>query len=200
MNPATGSKGEQTKQIILERSAPIFNKKGIAATAMSDIMDATRLSKGCLYVHFKDKEVLAREVVDYNLELLAQKFQAAINRFDHPKDQLFAYIDIYRNPSNPPVIGGCPMLNFGTEADDQNEAVREQVAAMVNWSQKLISGIIEKGIQQGVFKADWNYREFATLMFAMIEGGILISRTTKKFDKMAIINRNLKKMVEDQLL
>jgi hypothetical protein len=56
------------------------------------------------------------------------------------------------------------------------------------------------GIQQGVFKADWNYREFATLMFAMIEGGILISKTTKKFDKMAIIYRNLKKMVEDQLL
>ena len=33
------SKGEQTRQMIIEQSAALFNKKGIAATAMSDIMD-----------------------------------------------------------------------------------------------------------------------------------------------------------------
>ncbi|RTZ46274.1 TetR/AcrR family transcriptional regulator [Chryseobacterium arthrosphaerae] len=35
-----------------------FNTKGIAATAMSDIMDVTKLSKGSLYVHFDNKDVL----------------------------------------------------------------------------------------------------------------------------------------------
>ena len=194
------NKGEQTRQMIIQQSAPIFNKKGIAATAMSDIMDATKLAKGSLYVHFDNKEVLAEAVVDFNLELLARKLMLAINRFDHPKEKLFAYIDAYRNPLDPPVVGGCPMLNFGMEADDQNEAVREQVATMVNKSQELIIDIIAQGVRQGIFKPDWNYKEFATLMFAMIEGGILISRTTRKTDKMAVITRNLKKMIEDQLL
>ncbi|MBN9381503.1 MAG: TetR/AcrR family transcriptional regulator [Chitinophagaceae bacterium] len=194
------SKGEQTRQMIIERSAPIFNKKGIAATAMSDIMDATKLAKGSLYVHFDNKDVLAEAAVDFNLELLSKKLMSAISQFDNPKEKLFAYIDAYRNPIDPPVIGGCPMLNFGMEADDQIETVREQVAAMVNKSQQLIIDIIAKGIRQGIFKPDWNYKEFATLMFATIEGGILISRTTRKTDKMAIINRNLKKMIEAQLL
>jgi len=193
------SKGEQTRQMIIERSAPIFNKKGIAATAMSDIMEATDLSKGSLYVHFDNKDVLAEAVVDYQLDLLGQKTLAAINRFDHPKDKLFAYLDLYRNPMNPPLEGGCPMLNFGMEADDQNEVVREKVAAKVNQSQQLIVSIIEKGIRVGVFKADWNYREFATMMFALIEGGVLIGKTTRKSDKMAIIIKNLKKMIEAQL-
>ena len=193
------SKGEQTRQMIIEQSAPIFNKKGIAATAMSDIMEATNLSKGSLYVHFDNKDVLAEAVVDYNLELLEKKTMAAINRFDHPKDKLFAYIDTYRNPSNPPVAGGCPMLNFGMEADDQNEIVLEKVALSVNKSQQLIIDIIARGVRQGVFKADWNYKEFATLMFAMIEGSILISRTTRRIDKVAVIHRNLKKMIEAQL-
>jgi len=193
------SKGEETRQMIIERSAPIFNKKGIAATAMSDIMEATNLSKGSLYVHFDNKDVLAEAVVDYNLELLERKTMAAINRFDHPKDKLFAYIDTYRNPSNPPVVGGCPMLNFGMEADDQNEVVLEKVALSVNKSQQLILDIIARGVRQGLFKADWNYKEFATLMFAMIEGSILISRTTRRIDKVAVIHRNLKKMIEAQL-
>ena len=185
--------------MIIERSAPIFNKKGIAATAMSDIMEATDLSKGSLYVHFDNKDVLAEAVVDYQLDLLGQKTLAAINRFDHPKDKLFAYLDLYRNPMNPPLEGGCPMLNFGMEADDQNEVVRDKVAAKVNQSQHLIVSIIEQGIRQGVFKADWNYREFATMMFALIEGGVLIGKTTRKSDKMAIIIKNLKKMIEAQL-
>ena len=193
------NKGEQTRQMIIEQSAPIFNKKGIAATAMSDIMEATDLSKGSLYVHFDNKDVLAEAAVDYNLELLERRTLAAMNRFDHPKEKLFAYIDTYRNSLNPPVAGGCPLLNFGMEADDQNEGILEKIAASVNKSQQLIIDIIAQGIRQGVFKADWNYKEFATLMFAMIEGGILISRTTRKIDKMAIINRNLKKMIEAQL-
>ncbi len=186
--------------MILKQSAPIFNKKGIAATAMSDIMEATGLSKGSLYVHFDNKDVLAEAVVDYHMDQLVQKTMTAINRFDHPKDKLFAYIDTYRNPLNPPVEGGCPMLNFGMEADDQNEVVREKVAVLVNKSQELIVGIIVDGIRRGVFRSDWNYKEFATMMFAMIEGSIMISKMTRKNDKVAIVNRNLKKMIEAQLV
>lgn len=193
------SKGEQTKRMIIERAAPIFNKKGIAATAMSDIMDATRLSKGSLYVHFENKDVLAETVVDYNIELLEKKVLAAIKKVSHPKEKLFAYIDAFRNPLTPLIAGGCPMLNFGMEADDQNEVILNKVATLVDKSQQLIIDIIANGIRQGVFKADWNYKEFATMMFAMIEGGILICNTTRTIDKMAIINRNLKKMIEEQL-
>ena len=186
--------------MIIERSAPIFNTKGIAATAMSDIMEATDLSKGSLYVHFDNKDVLAEAAVDYNMDVLMAHTLAAINRVDHPKDKLFAYLDLYRNPLNPPLSGGCPMLNFGMEADDQNEVVRNKIGAGVNRSQQRIVDIIAQGIRQGVFKATWNYKEFATMLFAMIEGGILISRTTRNNDKMEVINRNLKKMIEAQLV
>jgi TetR/AcrR family transcriptional repressor of nem operon len=91
-------------------------------------------------------------------------------------------------------------LNFGMEADDQFESVREKVARMVNKSQQVFVNIIADGIRKKVFKADWNYKEFATLFFAMIEGGVLISKTTKKNDKMDIIRRNLKKMIEQQVI
>src|ERR1700753_642209 len=119
----TMAKGEQTKQMIIERSAVLFSKRGIAATAMSDVMEAADLAKGSLYVHFDNKDVLAEAVVDYNLDQLGQKTRSFIDRFTHPKDKLFAYIDLYRNPLNPPMEGGCPMINFGMEADDQNEVV-----------------------------------------------------------------------------
>src|ERR1700712_3875950 len=193
-------KGEATRALILERSAPIFNTKGIAATALSDIMEATGLSKGALYIYFENKEVLANAVVDYNMELLGKKVAEALNRQHTAKGKLFAFIRIFYDPMDPPVAGGCPMMNFGTEADEQNPAIKEKVNQEVNISQQLIADIIKKGIKDGEFNPDWNDQEFATVMFAMIEGGIMICRANGNNDKMKLISANLKKTITAQLL
>src|SRR6202047_1780505 len=100
------SKGEETRQFIIERSAPVFNTKGMAATAMSDIMEVTKLSKGSLYVHFENKDVLACEVADYNLGAQTRKIQSRVQQYKTAKDQLFAFVDALSDPLHPPVTGG----------------------------------------------------------------------------------------------
>ncbi|MDB5144704.1 MAG: TetR/AcrR family transcriptional regulator [Mucilaginibacter sp.] len=194
------TKGEVTRALILERSAPIFNTKGIAGTSLSDIMKATNLSKGALYLYFENKEVLANAVVDHNMELLGKKVNDALKRKQTAKEKLFAFIQIFYYPMLPPVAGGCPMMNFGTEADEQSPVIKEKVDQMVNISQQLIADIIKKGIKDGEFKSDWDEQEFATVMFAMIEGGIMICRANGNNDKMKLISANLKKTITAQLL
>jgi len=193
-------KGEITRQNIIEKASPIFNTKGIAATAMSDIMEATKLSKGSLYVHFDNKDDLVEVVVDYTLDQLRSKLMTSINKHKGAKEKLFAYFDEYIDSMHPPMIGGCPMMNFGTEADDLNEAIRKRVNKSIDSAQVLIEDIIKKGIDDGVFNPGWDYKGFAAMAFAMIEGGILINRVSGSNSKMKIINNNLKKMVEANIL
>lgn len=192
------SKGEETRQFIIERAAPIFNIKGIEATAMSDIMEVTKLSKGALYVHFKDKEQLAQAVVSYNLQLLGRKVNVAMDKAKTAKEKLFAFMDILSDVLNPPVAGGCPMINFGTEADDTNPVVNQQIHQSIEYTQKLIAGIIKAGIDAGEFKPDWNHKEFATVMFAAIEGGVVISRVAGNNGKVKIVTNFLKKLINEQ--
>lgn len=40
-------KGEQTRHEIIRKAAPIFNQKGYEGAALSDLMEATCLEKGC---------------------------------------------------------------------------------------------------------------------------------------------------------
>ncbi len=194
------SKGEETKQFIIEKAAPLFNTKGIVGTAMSDIMEATKLSKGSLYVHFENKDILAASAVDYNMEQLVNKLNMRLSQHQTSKEKLFGYLDLFVDPNESVIVGGCPMLNFGTEADDTNEIIKNKVNKLITKSQKFLSDIIKKGIDDKEFKPDWNYEEFATIMFAMVEGGILISRVSGTKDKMRIINDNLKKMITAQIL
>jgi len=194
------TKGEQTKQFIIEQAAPIFNTKGIAATSMSDLMQSTKLSKGSLYVHFENKDILACAAVDYNMKILKEKVATAINSFTNPKDKLFAYINLFNNPLEPMVVGGCPILNFGSEADDTNETVKLKVNKVINLSQEIIAEIIQEGINAGIFKPTWVAAEFATIMFAMIEGGIMISRMAGNNSKIEVISVYLKKLISDQVV
>ncbi|RED22618.1 TetR family transcriptional regulator [Flavobacterium cutihirudinis] len=194
------SKGEETRQFIIEKAAPIFNTKGIAATAMSDIMEATKLSKGSMYVHFENKDVLACAAVDHNMKILNSKLQEAMSKSKTAKEQLITYIDFFSNPLNPPVIGGCPLLNFGTEADDTNPIIKEKVNHAIKSAQRLLESLITKGIANGEFKPSWNASEFATAMFAMLEGGHLMSRMSGINDNMKSISKTLKILIEENSL
>ena len=58
-------KGDQTRQEIIRKAAPIFNQRGYDGAALSDLMKATGLEKGGIYRHFESKEQLAAEAFDY---------------------------------------------------------------------------------------------------------------------------------------
>jgi TetR/AcrR family transcriptional regulator, transcriptional repressor for nem operon len=58
-------KGEQTRQAIIRKAAPIFNQRGYDGAALSDLMKATGLEKGGIYRHFDSKQQLAAEAFDY---------------------------------------------------------------------------------------------------------------------------------------
>ncbi len=194
------TKAERTRQLIIEKAAPLFNTKGVAGTSLSDILEVTKLAKGSLYVHFENKEDLAHEVVDYQLGRLSEVVQANMSRQQTAKEKLFAYIDMYLDPLNPPLVGGCPMLNFGMEADDTDQVIRKKVHALVEAAQRNLRTIVEKGIAAGEFKPDWNAQEFATRMFAVVEGGIMMSRVAGHNQAMKVIARSLKKEIEENVV
>ena len=59
-----------------------------------------------------------------------------------------------------------------------------------------LSGIIENGIANGEFKPDLKPADFATVIFAMLEGGHLMSRMSGNNDKMQVIIRTLKNLID----
>src|SRR6201997_1436722 len=61
------SKGQVTRQRIIELAAPLFNQRGFEGCSMQDILEATGLKKGGVYRHFSSKEELAAEAFRYSL-------------------------------------------------------------------------------------------------------------------------------------
>ncbi len=194
------TKAEKTRQYIIEKSAPIFNTKGVSGTVMTDIMEATKLAKGSLYAHFENKEDLSYAAVDYNMQILRTITSKVIKKHKTAKGKIIGFLNLFSDPLNHPVFGGCPMLNFGMEADDTSPIIVSKVGDMIKEVQQELKEIVDTGILNGEFKKDWDSKKFAVKVFALMEGGNLISRTTRSNAQMKIIVQIIKDEIAENTL
>ncbi|QLE55345.1 TetR/AcrR family transcriptional regulator [Nostoc sp. TCL26-01] len=171
------SKGEETKTRILQQAAELFNQQGYAGASIADIMRVTRLQKGGIYNHFHSKDELALQAFDYAIASISKHYRAALRNKRHAVERLQAIIDVFGSfVDNPPVPGGCPILNTAVESDDAHPALRERTQkAMDSWL-NLIQRIIQTGIDKGEIQTDVNAQEIATIITATLEGAIMMSK------------------------
>lgn len=177
------SKAERTKEFIVEKTAPIFNTKGFAGTSLSDMTEATGLTKGSIYGNFSNKDEVALASFDYNLRKLRAYVYAEENKATTIKEKLMVRTRIFGDvrPIAYP-IGGCPIINTGTEADDTHPALKARVAdAIETWKERTVS-MIEEGIRNKEISPDTNAEQAALTLMSMIQGAILISRSVGKLE------------------
>ncbi|WP_412985378.1 TetR/AcrR family transcriptional regulator [Pontimicrobium sp. IMCC45349] len=172
------SKAELTKQFILETVAPIFNKNGYAATSMQDITKATGLTKGAIYGNFKNKEDLAIASFKFTVRNLMKKIATHLELSNSPIQKLFLITDFYRNYySYSKELGGCPVLNIGVDANNQNTKLLLNVKQVIEKIQDQVATIIEKGIEAKEITNEINAMQYAKRIDTMIQGAIFMTYT-----------------------
>ena len=169
------TKGEGTRQRIIEQAAPLFNRLGYAGCSMQDIMAATGLEKGGLYRHFSSKEQLAEEVFRYSLSQVTDVRWQGIEEVNGSVEKL--QFMVHRFVQVQSIIpGGCPVMNTAIDADDGNPALRKLVReAVQEWKDKII-GIVKAGLEASEIRADVESRSVANMLIAALEGALMISR------------------------
>ncbi|HEY0679559.1 MAG TPA: TetR/AcrR family transcriptional regulator [Chitinophagaceae bacterium] len=183
------SKSDKTKQLIIERSAPLFNQKGYAGTSMNDIMTVTGLTKGGLYGNFENKDEIAALAFEYSYNKLKTELVFKIKQQNSSLEKLHAILNFYRNYTTLPAVeGGCPLLNTAVDSDDAypflKKRAREALTDMLNG----LKHIIQSGIKHKEFKPSIDPGREAEIIFAQIEGGIMMAKVS---DDVKILNRLL---------
>lgn len=173
------SKAERTKAFIIEKTSPIFNKKGVAGTSLSDMTEATGLTKGAIYGNFADKDEVAVAAFEHNVERVFAGLSEVIGKEETAVGKLKSITQFYRN-----YLGqnrfefGCPMANTATEADDTHPLLRAKVQERYMKWRKGIEKILKAGVASGELKDEFDVREFASLIIVVIQGSVVVSKAT----------------------
>ena len=171
------TKGQTTKAMILQQAAELFNQQGYAGSSISDVMRVTGLKKGGIYNHFRSKDELALAVFDYAIEKVRQRQRDALRGQRNACDRLQAVVSGFLDYlEDPPIPGGCPLMNTAIESDDAHPALRDRAQeAMTQWHQ-LLSRIVTLGIAKGEIVATADANALATIIIATLEGAIMLSK------------------------
>lgn len=186
------TKAEKTKQFILETAGPLYNEKGISGVSIDDVLAATKLTKGCLYGHFENKEDLSEQVIELSLKKLSDKIRLAVSKGKSAKVKLFAFMDFYKDPIDTYIPGGCPLINTAVEADDNYPVLKEKVAKVFRAGQQELTALLQEGINNGEFSDQLDPVIFSFKMVAAIEGGIVMCRVMDTIKPMHGLIKSLK--------
>ncbi len=157
----------------------LFAEKGYATTSVSEILRAADVNAGSLYHVFPGKQDVLVAVLEAYLQgldtmLLAPAWQDVAD----PIERVFALLGKYRELLvTTDCTYGCPIGSVALELHEPDPAVRELLARnFANWVAAIERCFVEAGAR---LPADVNRRGLATLALAVMEGGVMVSRTDR---------------------
>jgi AcrR family transcriptional regulator len=192
------SKSEKTKEFIRKQAAPLFNKQGFAGTSLGDLTKATGLTKGALYGNFKDKDGIALAAFSYSMQKVRAIMKSRLDPLTTYKEKLYSLLDFFGEyVMHSPIPGGCPMMNYGVDADDHQRFMRKPVAKEMQSTMDFIQLCLLNGLRNNEFKSTTNTVAIAQVMFCAIEGAIVVSRVTGTPAPMVAVVAHCKSLLEE---
>lgn len=181
------TKAEKTTAFIIETVAPVFNKQGYIGTSMSDLTEATGLTKGAIYGNFENKEALALSAYEYNSKLLKAKIDEILGTEGSALEKVFALTDFYKGyDAFTQDMGGCPILNTGVDAEGNNRLLAAANREAIKEVEGKIALVLENGVKKNELKLPVTPLQFAKQMFTIIQGAVAMSTMTR--DRKYLIN------------
>ena len=173
------TKGEITREKILEIARELFNAKGFNATTISDLVAATGMQKGSLYFHFSGKDDIAREV----LNEATSKFMTFLDNAlggDNPGASIDHFFRCALNKHLATgFVGGCIFGNTALEMSDSDPNFAGTIDKVFDEWTGRVAAAVAGAQERRQIRTDIGSEALAKHIIATIEGGIMMSRLKK---------------------
>ena len=192
---------EHTKEKIIKASSALFNTKGYKTTSLSDITTATGYTKGAIYRHFENKDVLEIEAFESMIKTVFLVLKTKIKAAKNSKEKLFIFLTHFENYiTDQNTNGGCPLLNLAIEVDDTNFDLKKKAQNALLVFKESIHTIIRNGKKYNEIKPTINEELVASVIIASLEGGIMMSKLRNSDTDIKNVVNHLKSWIENELL
>ena len=135
---------------ILTAALQVFGECGLANARLQDIAERAGVSKGTIYLYFPNKEELFREMVRQTAVVAIERAEQVVTH-GTPTVQLITFMRGYWTFVRSPVFSTIYRLVLG-ELHQFPDLAKFYAHEVVARGQKLLSGIIRRGVDAGEFR------------------------------------------------
>jgi TetR/AcrR family transcriptional repressor of nem operon len=174
---------QNTRERIIEVAELLLFQQGYSGTSLSDVMQATQLTKGAFFHHFSNKRELAHTVLtrwaDNDDALVCEFAERAADLADDPLQEAIFFIKLFEEwlgkleaPSN-----GCLFASFTYESErfdpDMHDYIRDRLRTWMG----LYAGMFDRlAASREAAAPDITGDSLTEMLAALFEGGLLLGR------------------------
>jgi len=172
---------EEAKAKIIDIACNIFSRFGFKKTTMEEIALASRKGKSSIYYYFNSKEEIFKAVVEKEVGELRSELHKKIEDIEDPIERLKVYITVRMRKLN-------KLINFYTALKSDYlshlEFIEEIRKSYDLDEVRVVTGIIQEGIERGKFSVDDPYLSAVAIVTAMkgLEVPLFISKEHGNFE------------------
>ena len=164
------TKGEKTRDSILDASYKLFAEKGFKQVTMKDVCDITDMSRGGLYSHFSSTSQLFEALLEKITEKDAMNFQARIKEGKSATEILEGAFKLMEDEMKHPEDSLSVAMYEYAEAVDSDLMEKLNKNSEKNWKK-----LIQYGIDKGEFQ-EVDVNEIVNLILYSYQGVRMWSR------------------------
>jgi len=170
---------EQRRKEIVDAAEQVFFSKGVWTATMDDVAEAAELSKGTLYLYFKNKEELYFAINLRGLRILIDLFKRASEQGGTGFEKTFLIGRAFLQFSEEHVDYFNALSYYEVNDVDYSEA--DSVACLCDEAGHAAIGILVEAIQNGIIdgtiRPELDSHKTAMILWGMVSGVIeLVTR------------------------
>lgn len=194
-NEKSGSKkGNDTRESLLDAAESAVLDKGFGATSIEELIAAVGITKSGFFYHFKDKNALARALLERYIaredELFDKLFERADELNEDPLHGFLVGLKMLAEmmadlPSGHP---GCLVAAYTYQERLFDKEVRDlNTQAVLGWRRRFRARL-DKIAERYPLRTDLDLDDMADMLSVIADGGIILS---KAVDDKSILARQI---------
>jgi TetR/AcrR family transcriptional repressor of nem operon len=166
-----------TKTQILDVAQDLIQRLGVNGMSYQDISEAVGIRKASVHTHFAKKDDLLAALLDRYSDRFLRIVEGVLASSDSPEVKLRRYCGLFEatlSSGNQDKACLCAML--GAELSSLNAPLVEQVSRFYRANEEHLATLLDAGRQDGSFRFPGEVQAMASLIFGLLEGGMLVAR------------------------
>lgn len=176
------SKGERTRQRILDLAYDAVVAKGFAATSIEELVEAAGITKSGFFYHFRDKNDLARQLLERYLAENAEIFDSLEARarelHEDPLHSFLIFLKLYAETMSEMMAEhpGCLVASITYQDHSFDQTVRRMnTEGVLGWRRRFLAWL-EEIVQVHPPRVPVDLEALADQISVIADGAIILSR------------------------
>jgi AcrR family transcriptional regulator len=150
-----------SRERILHAGVALMSQAGLSGVTLGVLADRVKMSKSGLFAHFRSKEAVQIELLNYMSEFVAERvFRPSLEAAEGLPRLKALVRDWFGWAQRAGLPGGCPVAAGLFEFDDIEGAVRNKILEMELSFRTMLIGLVRRAVELGHLRRDLDVEQF----------------------------------------